>query len=153
MAREAMLTMAPVPPENIHPIPTDGDPEEAAQRYERTLKDTYGAPVLDPARPLFNIVLLGLGEDGHIASLLPGSEALEERRRWVAAVLQGRPEIRITLTYPAIESSQHVAFLVAGEAKAAVLRRLRDGDRALPAARLHPLCELVWFLDQAAAES
>ncbi len=152
MAREAMLAKAPVPPENIHPIPTDGDPEEAARRYERTLKDAYGAPTLDPAHPLFDIVLLGLGEDGHIASLLPGSEALKERRRWVCAVKRGRPEIRITLTYPAIESSRHMAFLVAGKAKAAVLRRLRDGDSALPAARLHPLRELAWFIDRAVAE-
>lgn len=152
MARQAMLANAPVPPENIHPIPTDGDPEEAARRYERTLKEAYGATTLDPARPLFDIMLLGLGEDGHTASLLPGSQVLEERRRWAAAVRQGRPEIRITLTYPAIESSRHVAFLVAGAAKAAALRRIRAGDQALPAARLRPSGELIWFVDRAAAE-
>jgi 6-phosphogluconolactonase len=150
MAREAMLAHAPVPRENIYPIPTDGDPEEAARRYERTLKDAYGSPTLDPARPLFDCTLLGLGEDGHTASLLPGDKLLDERKRWVAAVRHGRPEIRITLTFPVLESSRHVAFLVAGEGKAAVLRRIRAGDSQLPAARLLPLGELIWFVDRAA---
>lgn len=151
MARETMLAQAPVPPENIHPIPTDGDPEEAARRYERSLKEVYGSPTLDPARPFFDIVLLGLGEDGHTASLLPASKLLDERKRWVAAVLHGRPEIRITLTYPVLESSRHVAFLVSGEGKAAVLRQIRAGDRGLPAARVRPVGELIWFVDRAAA--
>ena len=151
MAREAMLAKAPVPPENIHPIPTDGDPEEAARRYERTLKQAYGSPALDPARPFFDIMLLGLGEDGHTASLLPGDKLLDERQRWVAAVLHGRPEIRVTLTYPLLESSRHVAFLVAGKGKAAALRRVRAGDSRLPAARVHPVGELTWFVDRAAA--
>lgn len=151
MAREAMLAKAPVPPERIHPIPTDGTPADAARRYERSLQAAYGGATLDPARPLFDIMLLGLGEDGHTASLLPGDKALEERRRWVAVVAEGRPEIRITMTYPVLESSRQVAFLVTGEAKAAALRRIRAGDRQLPAARLRPLGELTWFVDRAAA--
>lgn len=151
MAREAMLAKAPVPPENVHPIPVDGDPEEAARRYERTLRSAYGSPGLDAARPFFDITLLGLGEDGHTASLLPGDRLLDERTRWVAAVAQGRPEIRITLTYPILESSRHVAFLVTGDGKSAALRRVRAGDSRLPAARLHPEGELVWFVDRAAA--
>ncbi|HEV2551312.1 MAG TPA: 6-phosphogluconolactonase [Stellaceae bacterium] len=151
MAREAMFAKAPVPPENIHPIPTDGDPEEAARRYERTLKQAYGSPTLDPARPFFDITLLGLGEDGHTASLLPGDKLLDERKRWVAAVLHGRPEIRITLTYPVLESSRYVAFLVSGKGKAAALSRIRAGDSLLPAARVHPVGELIWFVDRIAA--
>ena len=123
MAREAMLAKVPVPPENIFPIPTNGEPEEAARRYERTLQEAYGAPTLDPSRPFFDIVLLGMGPDGHTASLLPGDKLLEERRRWVAAVAHGRPEVRITMTYPVIESSRHVAFLVEGAAKAADAER------------------------------
>lgn len=153
MTREAMLSRAPVPPENIHPIPTDGTPEEAARRYERTLQETYGAPALDPARPLFDITLLGLGSDGHTASLLPGELVLEERARWVAAVSHGRPEVRITLTYPVIESSRRVAFLVAGPEKAAIFNAIRAGGSRLPAARVKPVGELTWFVDRAAAPS
>jgi len=151
MTREAMLAKAPIPPENIHPVPTFGDPDAAAASYERTLQTTYGATVLDPNRPLFDITLLGLGPDGHTASLLPGEPVLDERQRWVAAVAHGRPEVRITMTYPAIESSRQVAFLVAGTDKAPIISAIRRGDSQVPAARVRPVGELVWFLDQAAA--
>jgi 6-phosphogluconolactonase len=151
MAREAMLAKVPVPPENIFPIPTDGEPEDAARRYERTLQEAYGASTLDPSRPLFDIVLLGMGPDGHTASLLPGDKLLEERKRWVVAVAHGRPEVRITLTYPAIESSRHVAFQVEGATKAAMLGAIRAGGSQLPAARVRPVGELIWFADRAAA--
>jgi 6-phosphogluconolactonase len=120
-------------------------------RYERTLQAAYGATVLDPARPLFDITLLGLGPDGHTASLLPGEPVLDERKRWTAAVSHGRPEIRITMTYPAIESSRHVAFLVAGKEKAEILGAIRDGGSEVPAARVKPVGELIWFVDRAAA--
>src|SRR5216684_2790611 len=119
--------------------------------YERTLQMAYGAAVLDPARPLFDITLLGLGPDGHTASLLPGEPVLEERQRWVAAVSHGRPEVRITMTYPVIESSRQVAFLVAGKEKAAIFKAIRAGGSDVPAARVNPVGELVWFVDRAAA--
>ena len=151
MTREAMLSKVPAPLRNIHPVPTDGTPEEAALRYERTLQQDYGAAVLEPARPLFDITLLGLGPDGHFASLLPGEPVLEERKHWVAAVAHGRPETRITMTYPAIESSRRVAFLVAGTEKAAILGAIRAGGSQVPAARLKPVGELIWFADLAAA--
>jgi 6-phosphogluconolactonase len=150
MTRKAMLDKAPVPPGNVHPVPADGSPEEAAARYERTLQAAYGAAVLDPARPLFDITLLGLGTDGHTASLLPGEPVLQERKRWVAAVSHGRPEVRITMTYPAIESSRWVAFLVAGKEKAAILKTIRAGGSDVPAARVRPVGELLWFVDRAA---
>ena len=151
MTREAMLSKAPVPPENVHPVPADGTPEEAARRYEHTLRAAYGAARFDPARPLFDITLLGLGPDGHTASLLPGQPVLEERTRWVVAVSHGRPEVRITMTYPAIDSSRSVAFLVVGREKAAILSAVRGGDSELPAARVRPVGELIWFVDKAAA--
>ena len=151
MAREAMLAKAPVAPENVHRVPSDGDPEDAARRYERTLQQTYGMAKLDPSRPLFHIMLLGLGADGHTASLLPGDAALDERERWVVAVAHGRPEVRITLTLPAIESSRHVAFLVEGKSKAPILATIRAGGSQLPAARVRPVGELLWFVDRAAA--
>ena len=151
MTREAMLSKAPVPPQNVHPVPPDGTPDDAARRYEATLQAGYGAAVLDPARPMFGITLLGLGPDGHTASLLPGEPVLEERQRWVAAVSHGRPEVRITMTYPVIESSARVAFLVAGQEKAAILKTIRAGGSEVPAARVKPLGELIWFTDRAAA--
>jgi 6-phosphogluconolactonase len=151
MAWEAMLSHAPVPPGNIHPVRTQNvTPEEAAFAYERELKSFYGADTLDTARPLFEIVLLGLGEDGHLASLLPGHAVLKERRRWAAAVIGAAPEPRITLTYPALESSRHAAFLVAGATKAGILHRFRAGDPALPAVNFHPIGELCVFADSAA---
>jgi 6-phosphogluconolactonase len=152
MVRQALLSLAPIPGVNIHPIPTECvSPDAAASAYERELKSFYGADCLDPARPLFDVTLLGLGPDGHIASLFPGTAVLAERDRWVAAVVGAKLEARITLTYPVLESSRHVAFLVEGEEKRAIFDRVRRGDDSLPAACLHPTTEVTWFLDTAAA--
>lgn len=152
MAREALLDRAPVPAAGVHAVPTLGmSPEQAASTYERTLQAIYGATRLDPARPLFDVNLLGLGPEGHTASLFPGTAALAERMAWVVAVLAVKEEPRITLTYPVLESARHVAFLVAGAQKRAALRRLLRGDVALPAARVHPVGELRIFADRAAA--
>lgn len=151
MIRETMLSKVPVPPANIHPVPIEGMPDEAAARYERILQAAYGDTTLDPARPLFDITLLGLGTDGHTASLLPGEPVLQERTRWVSAVAHGRPEVRITMTYPAIESSRRVAFLVSGKEKAAIFQAIRAGGSNVPAARVKPVGELLWFVDRAAA--
>ncbi len=150
MAREAMFAKVPAPVESIHPVPADGTPEDAALRYERTLQQAYGGRTLDPVRPLFDVTLLGLGTDGHTASLLPGEPILQERERWVAAVAHGRPEVRITMTYPAIESSRYVLFLVAGREKAAILRTIHTGESDAPAARVRPVGKLLWFVDRSA---
>jgi 6-phosphogluconolactonase len=152
MVREALLAHAPIPPVNIHPIPTEGiGPEAAAEAYERELKSFYGAEQFDKTRPLFDIILLGLGADGHTASLFPGSSVLEIRDRWVVAVQRTDSEARITLTYPALESGRHVAFLIAGDEKRMAFNRLRRGNDNMPAARLHPSGELICFVDRAAA--
>lgn len=153
MVREALLSRTPIPAGNVHPIPTDGiSPEAAASAYERLLKSYYGAERLDPARPLFDVTLLGLGPDGHTASLLPGTAALAEQTHWVAAVIGAKSETRITLTYPALDSSQNVAFLVEGQEKRTILKRLCRGDASLPAARLRPTGALRIFADEAAIE-
>src|ERR1700688_73078 len=152
MAREALLSRAPIPALHVHPLPTEGlSPEAAASAYERELKSFYGAERLDAARPLFDVNLLGLGPDGHTASLFPSNSVLAERDRWVAAVVGAKPEARITLTYPALESSRRAAFLVAGKDKRAIFERLRRGDDSLPAARLCPTGTLWMFADAAAA--
>lgn len=151
MAVESLLSSVPVAPARIHPMPVDGTPEDAAVRYEATLKRSYGSDVFEPARPFFDIMLLGIGDDGHTASLIPGEPVLEERKRWVAAVPAGRAEPRITLTYPAIESSRCIAFLATGAAKAAAVKGARSGDAQFPAGRLEPHGEVIWFLDRATA--
>ena len=154
MAAEALLSHVPIPASNVHPIPTEGmTPTDAALAYERTLKSYYGAEELNPARSLFDATLLGLGEDGHTASLFPHSKALAKRERWVVAVTDAGPEPRISLTDPAGESSRHVLFLVAGEEKRAILERVLRGDQDLPAARLRPTGSLLWLADAAAASS
>lgn len=151
MTRETLLTQIPALAKNIHPIAGEGDPQKSAQDYETALKQAYGSDLLDPAQPLFDLVLLGLGADGHICSLLPGSPALDEKQRWVVAVTEGRPETRITLTYPPIQSSRTTAFLVSGREKARAVDAVRAGDQSLPGARLRPEGELVWLMDRAAA--
>lgn len=152
MAREAMLEAAPIPAANIHPIRTVGvSPDEAARRYEADLKRAYGNATLEPRLPLFDVCLLGLGDDGHTASLIPGEPALEERDHWTAVVAHGRPETRITLTYPAINASRHIVFLVSGEGKRAILREVLAGGSTKPAAQLSPMGDILFVADRAAA--
>jgi 6-phosphogluconolactonase len=152
MVRDALLARAPIPEANIHPVPTVGTtPQSAAEAYERTLQRFYGGAVLLRQRPLFDVVLLGVGENGHTASLFPGAPILEERRRWVGWVTGTTGEPRVSLTYPALENSRHTTFLVAGPGKRPVLEQIFGGDRELPASRLSPVGSVRFFLDRAAA--
>jgi 6-phosphogluconolactonase len=152
MARDALLSRVPIPSDNIHAIPTEGlSPEQAAAAYEATLKRFYGADRLAPGRPLFDVTLLGIGENGHTASLLPGQPALQETRRWAAAVIGANSEPRITLTYPALDSSRDIAFVVTGKGKRDVVARAQAGDLTIPAALVRPVGRLHWFTDRAAA--
>ena len=150
MVKEALLDRAPIPAENIHPVPTDGEPDQAATAYQRTLQDFYGAGSLDTSKALFDVNLLGLGSDGHTASLFPGTDVLQEHALWVAAVIGAKEEPRITLTYPALNSSRHAVFLAEGEGKAQMLKRVLDGDQTLPAAHVHPIGDLRFYCDAAA---
>jgi 6-phosphogluconolactonase len=152
MVKNALLSGVPIPAANVHPIPTEGlSPDEAARRYEQELKSFYEATRGETMRRLFDVTLLGLGEDGHIASLFPGSDALQERERWVVAVTGVKAEARITLTYPALENSANAAFLVVGEEKKKILDRLRRHDDALPSVHFNPLGELRVVADESAA--
>jgi 6-phosphogluconolactonase len=148
MVRAALFDTAPVPSGNVHAMPTGGEPAQAALAYAHELQDFYGAATLDPQRPLFDVVLLGLGEDGHTASLFPGTAALRERQRWAVDTLNPKSEPRLTLTYPALQSARALAFLVAGASKRDILARVWRGED-LPAARLRGPGP-VWFVDQAA---
>jgi len=150
MVRAALFDRVGVPAENIHPMPTDRALPQVAADYERVLMQFYGAERLLLDRPLFAATLLGLGTDGHTASLFPGSGALEEEERWVAAVPDARPEPRITLTLPALASSGEIAFLVSGAKKRDILSQIRRHDD-LPATRIDSAGRVHWFVDRAAA--
>jgi 6-phosphogluconolactonase len=148
----AMLRHAPIPAGHIHRVLTESETVEiAAERYQSNLQRHYGSQVLDSSRPLFDIMLLGLGEDAHTASLFPGNKALKEKNAWVVPVPDGTPPPRITLTFPALNASRHVAFLVAGEAKRGPLERVWRGDKSAPASHIAPFGKLHLFVDEAAA--
>jgi 6-phosphogluconolactonase len=152
MAKSIFLD-AFAPAENIHPIPTDtADPNESALRYERELQTFHGARELDPEKPLFDLVLMGVGPDGHTASLFPGDAALKERSRWVVGVARApvKPLVpRVTLTLPTLASCREMLFEVAGQEKHAILTRLLAGED-LPANRARSSFETVLLADRAA---
>src|SRR4051812_26343663 len=152
MARRIFLDRL-APADTIHPIDTGAaSPEEAASRYEAELKAFYGAGRLDPAKPLFDLVLMGMGPDGHTASLFPGYPATQEIDRWVIGVplANVQPFVpRVTLTFPALASCREMLFQVSGPAKRAILTRVLAGDD-LPAGRAYSQGETVWLADRAA---
>jgi 6-phosphogluconolactonase len=152
MARQCFLNRC-APLVNIHPVATDAaDPDEAARRYEIELKAFFGADRLEPGHPLFDVVLMGVGPDGHTASLFPGYPALTETGRWVVGVPMAAvaPLVpRVTLTLPALASCHEMLFEVSGADKRTILSRVLTGEE-LPAARAHSIGETVWLVDRAA---
>jgi 6-phosphogluconolactonase len=152
MARSIFLDRF-APAANIHPIPTDtSNPDESALRYERGLQSFYGASELDRGRPLFDLVLMGIGPDGHTASLFPNDPALEETGRWVVGVPKAhvKPFVpRVTLTPPTLSSCREMLFEVAGHDKRAIVTRLLAGEN-LPANRVRSIGETVLLADRAA---
>jgi 6-phosphogluconolactonase len=151
-ARQLFLDQC-APAANIHPIPTDAaDPDAGADHYAGELKSFYGAEQLDQTRPLFDLVLMGVGPDGHTASLFPNYPALDEAGRWVVGVPKANVEPfvpRVTLTLPALNSCREMLFEAAGAEKRAILARVFGGDN-LPANRARSSGETVWLVDQAA---
>jgi 6-phosphogluconolactonase len=151
LAKETLISRMPIPAGNVHRLRGELEPEEAARAYAREVRDFFCGP-----RPRFDLVLLGLGEDGHTASLFPGSPALQERERLAVAAeahYQDRPAQRVTLTLPAINAARQVLFLVAGSAKAGIVQAVLEGPGAhLPAQMVQPTAgRLTWLLDAAAA--
>jgi 6-phosphogluconolactonase len=153
MARTALLDRVPVPPAQIHPIQCAVSPEDAARRYELLLRSFLG-----PGPPGLDLILLGLGEDGHTASLFPHKPVLAETDRWVAAVYPAEQGLhRVTLTPVIINRAATVVFLVSGASKAEVLREVLEGPQAplrLPAQLIEPQSnggESYWLVDRDAA--
>lgn len=152
MVETEMLEHVPVPIHNIHRMPTSGDPAAAAAQYQAALQKVYGADTLQPGRPLFDVVMLGLGDNGHTASLFPRQPVLQERKLWVShCVPDDAPHTRLTLTYPAIHSSRHVVFMLASAGKKDAFAKVRAGDPAEPASHITTEGALIWLLDKAAA--
>jgi 6-phosphogluconolactonase len=144
--RESLLDHAPLRPDHIHAMPVEAvDLERAAEQYALTLRDVVGSP------PVLDLVHLGLGPDGHTASLVPGDPVLEVTDTDVAATGPYLGRRRMTLTFPIINRSRRVLWLVTGREKAGALVRLRDGDRSIPASRVRQDRALV-LADRAAAE-
>ncbi|MFZ1922963.1 MAG: 6-phosphogluconolactonase [Xanthobacteraceae bacterium] len=152
--RRVLLDRVGAPRQNIHPMATNAhDPDRAARLYENDLKTFYGFDRLDPARPLFDLVLMGLGGDGHTASLFPQSPALDETERWALGIAKANMEPfapRVTLTFPALASTREMLFLVDSGDKRAILARVLGGED-LPAAHAYADGELVWLVVRAAA--
>ncbi|GAN54142.1 6-phosphogluconolactonase [Tanticharoenia sakaeratensis] len=154
MSKTALLSHIDIPPENVHPMPVEGDAEADAAAYQRALQAVYGSETLEPGRPLFDVVMLGLGDNGHTASLFPRQPVLKERTKWVATcVPDDAPHTRLTLTYPAIHSSRYVVFMLAGQGKAETFARVRKADPAEPASAITTEGQLIWLLDTTAASA
>jgi len=151
-ARNDFLDRVPIPEGNIHPMPANMDPAAAVLFYQKTLeahlpKDAAGFPV-------FDLIFLGIGIDGHIASLFPEDAALDKSEQWVAAVRGGVPDVlRLTLTFPVLNHARQIAFMISGKQKAKLVRALFEEEGfVFPAQRIQPIRgKLLWILDAEAA--
>jgi 6-phosphogluconolactonase len=151
-ALEGFIHVVPIPPIQIHNMPVNLPPEQGALNYEQKLINFFQ---LKPGEaPAIDLIFLGVGADGHIASLFPGSEAVEEKNRLILAVKGGDPDVdRLTMTLPVINNAGKIIFMVAGKSKALIVRDiiLRRG-RELPVQKVEPAGgKLVWLLDRNAA--
>ena len=152
MACDLLLSKVPIPAKNLHRIKGEEDPENSAGDYHDTLVRFFGGSGF----PMFDLIILGMGEDGHTASLFPGSKWLEERERFAVPVYMERPNLdRVTLTLPVLNQAAQILFLVAGYSKAAVLHHvLEDGFQTTryPAGLIHPIRgDLTWLIEEEAA--
>lgn len=153
MASVALLNNVPIPKENIFPVPVSFEPSKAAARYEQMIKSFF-----KNTEPQFDLILLGLGEDGHTASLFPGTDILAEKKALVKQVYVIEKKVyRISFTIPLINNAKQVLFLVTGKEKSTVIEKLfvrPSKKNILPAQLIKPLKgNLHWLLDKAAATS
>lgn len=152
MTRETLLSKVPIPAENVHAVPTAvSPPEQAAADYDADLHKFFGS-----APPAFDLQLLGLGVEGHTASLFPDSPALDEKKAWVAAVrAPAEPPLRLTFTPVVLNCGRNTFFLVSGENKRQIIAALREEPASepsqYPAGRIRPPGSVLWFLDRLAA--
>ncbi|MGI0482976.1 6-phosphogluconolactonase [Geminocystis sp. CENA526] len=152
MAREAWLNKVDIPVSNIHPMPTNGNNAEAdAQKHNQEILDFFG---ISSGFPSFDIILLGMGDDGHTASLFPHTKALQEFDRIITVGNRGE-SIRLTFTIPLINQAKCVIFLVAGNSKQEALKQVfseTGNPKQYPSKFINPQGELIWFLDESATQ-
>ncbi len=156
MAHDALLSQVSIPPENVHRIHGEWDASQAARDYEQTLREFFQVSAAPSSGPAFDLILLGLGANGHTASLFPHTQLLHETEHWVAAEYIAEVKMnRITLTVPAINAAKNIVWLVAGADKAATVRAVLRGayrPEELPAQLIQPAnAQVTWLLDHDAA--
>ena len=152
MVSDLLIKKIPIPQENIHPILTDSkSAEESALRYEKNIKEFFELPA--DVLPQFDFVLLGIGEDGHTASLFPLTHQLKEQMRLVIAVQYDKVKFeRVSLTLPVLNNAGYVAFLITGEKKAKIIKRVLNKETVYPAAQVKPIKgKLFFFIDKEAS--
>jgi len=152
LAKKDFLEQIPIPLEQIHPMPGDFSPEEGAKKYQEEMETVF--QIQEKDFPIFDLIFLGLGKDGHTASLFPGAKSPHEADRWVIAVKGGNPNVyRLTLTYDVLNRAKAIYFLVSGKEKAPIVRTvLEDKDACLPAQKIQPVQgKSTWLLDKEAA--
>lgn len=154
MAHEALLSHVPVPPSQIHRMAGELAPVTAAEGYNDELRRAFPGAQSPETPPSFDLILLGMGEDGHTASLFPGSPALRESKAWTCAVQKG-DQWRLTLTFPVLNAAREIAFLVTGAAKRTMLENVLSAEAEgcpWPSAGVRPTQgRVTWFVDRDAA--
>jgi 6-phosphogluconolactonase len=153
MAREFLLNKVSIPSAHVQRIRGEDAPPESARAYAKVLHDFFRA---SPEWPTFDLIILGMGTDGHTASLMPGTAALHEERRWVVEnVVRSLQTIRITMTLPVIDQARRVWFLVTGAKKAAAYAKAISGPREdCPASLVQPESGVLrWYIDKAVSAS
>lgn len=151
MANESLLSRVPIPEKNVHRIRAELEADAAATEYEQELREFFH--LINHDWPCFDLIFLGIGDDGHTASLFPGSKALtESSRRVVANWVEKFQTFRITVTFPVLNHASEVVFMVSGAGKAQILSEvLRPGARKYPAQSVQPeKGQLLWLVDQGA---
>jgi 6-phosphogluconolactonase len=151
MAQEALLSRIQIPVENIHRMSGEIQPQAAAAEYEKELQKFSGFN--SGGLPRFDLILLGIGEDGHTASLFPGSDALNDAKHLVVAPFVAKlNSYRLTLSLPVLNNAANVWFLVTGASKADAVKQVLSASSDLPAARVHPVHgKLIWYITRDAA--
>lgn len=151
-AKLDLLEKVPLPVAQIHPMPVEAPPDEGAVEYQGVIQNFFQSG--EGQFPAFDLIFLGIGADGHTASLFPGQRALEEKNRLVVAVKGGNPDVgRLTMTYPLLNRARQVVILVSGKGKAAIMKTLLEEKQGrLPAGKIKPIDgTLTWLIDQDAA--